>query len=408
MANASGEMKETIYLTRTGLLEPLGQSQVFAYLRGLSQTYKITLITHDKEDDLNDQVLVDRAKDECAQLGITWLPQPAILKPRYIAPLWAMLKMFWLVLSLTKKRDIGLIHARSYLPAAVAWVVWRLRGTPFVFDMRALWPEELIASGRLKRDMPLHKLIVCIERICLRDAAAVVSLTHAAVGHLKRVYPSELGDKQIVVIPTCADLERFNLPIHKGDCKVIGCLGSVLTGWFNLDWLSNFMSVVARQDASIHFEITTKDDGQSVKKRLTLPVDIVNRVNVASSPSNRVQEVLHGQFASVMFFTQGLSKLGSSPTRMGEILGCGLPVVANNGVGDVAKVIQEFNVGVLVNSASNEDMLLAWNQLQVLLQDPGLAARCRRAAESVFSLKQGTQSYFQLYKTILENKWAHV
>jgi len=38
----------TLYLTRNGLLEPLGQSQVIAYLRGLSQNYKITLITYEK------------------------------------------------------------------------------------------------------------------------------------------------------------------------------------------------------------------------------------------------------------------------------------------------------------------------------------------------------------------------
>jgi len=38
----------TLYLIRDGQLEPLGQSQVMAYLRGLSRDYKITLITYKK------------------------------------------------------------------------------------------------------------------------------------------------------------------------------------------------------------------------------------------------------------------------------------------------------------------------------------------------------------------------
>ena len=47
-------MTPTLYLTRNGLLEPLGQSQVLAYLRGLSRDYQITLITYEKDDDRAD------------------------------------------------------------------------------------------------------------------------------------------------------------------------------------------------------------------------------------------------------------------------------------------------------------------------------------------------------------------
>lgn len=38
-------MSNTLYFTRNGLLEPLGQSQVFAYLRGLSRNHTIMPIT---------------------------------------------------------------------------------------------------------------------------------------------------------------------------------------------------------------------------------------------------------------------------------------------------------------------------------------------------------------------------
>ena len=44
-------MANTLYLTRNGLLEPLGQSQVFAYLRGLAPEHDVTLITREKLED---------------------------------------------------------------------------------------------------------------------------------------------------------------------------------------------------------------------------------------------------------------------------------------------------------------------------------------------------------------------
>jgi glycosyltransferase involved in cell wall biosynthesis len=104
-----------------------------------------------------------------------------------------------------------------------------------------------------------------------------------------------------------------------------------------------------------------------------------------------------------MFFAQGLSKLGSSPTRMGEILGCGLPVIANSGVGDVARIIERYRVGVLVSEGTQAAMRVALDELAVLQQDPELAQRCRTAAEEVFSLQSGTEAYQALYQKILDS-----
>jgi len=102
-----------------------------------------------------------------------------------------------------------------------------------------------------------------------------------------------------------------------------------------------------------------------------------------------------------MFFTQGISKLGSSPTRMGEILGCGLPVVANSGVGDVARIIDKYRVGVLVTEGSQNAMSRALIELDQLRMDPELPERCRQAAEEGFSLESGTKAYKNLYRDIL-------
>lgn len=106
-----------------------------------------------------------------------------------------------------------------------------------------------------------------------------------------------------------------------------------------------------------------------------------------------------------MFYAGGeVSELGRSPTRMGEILGCGLPVVANDGVGDVARIIRDYNVGVIAAGSSASDMEKAWDDLQCLLSDPDLPIRCRRAAEEVFSLKAGTAAYSRLYAAISERR----
>ena len=395
-------MKPTLYLTRNGLLEPLGQSQVFSYLRGLSRDYRVTLITYEKDTDWADKAFVDKMKRECESLGIRWLPQRFRPHPKVVAPALSMIRMVWLTHREVKTQNMQLIHARSYIPAAVAMLVGRWDGVPFIFDMRALWPEELITAGRLKRGSLLHRAIVATERACLRSAAGVVSLTNAAVEHLRRVYPVELAGQRISVISTCADLEKFTLSEGKNEQIEIGCLGTVLSGWFKLDWLTNFLAVVTERAPEAKIMLTTRDDPERVRAAFKGQQGILDRLEVASRAPDQVPAVLQHQTASVMFFTHGLSKLGSSPTRMGEILGCGLPVVCNGGVGDVAEIIRKYRVGVLVEGASKKHMNAAWDELVALLEEPDLAARCRRAAEEVFSLSAGTKAYRALYSNILD------
>jgi len=399
-------MTPTLYLTRNGLLEPLGQSQVLAYLRGLSREYRITLITYEKDEDRADAARMIAMRVECDRFGIRWLPQRFRHRPKVIAPVLSMLRMIWLVLREVRGQGVRLIHARSYIPAAVALIVSRLTGVPFIFDMRALWPEELITAGRLPRGSVLHHAIVAAERGCLRRAGAVVSLTHAAVVHLNRVYPDEMAGQRVAVIPTCADLDRFVPADQTPPRRVIGCLGTVLSGWFRLDWLASFLSVAAARDPDAVFELTTMDDPARVLAALDPDRRLGERLWILPSAPEDVHRVLQGQTASVMFFTDGLSKLGSSPTRMAEILGCGVPVVANDGVGDVARIIRDYRVGVLAQGPDHNAMTTAWSELLDLLEDPDLELRCRTAAKEVFSLESGTGAYARLYHQLTDR--AHL
>lgn len=395
-------MTPTLYITRNGLLEPLGQSQVLAYLKGLSQDYQITLITFEKIEDAADIQAMAAAKADCEAYGIDWRPKIFRRRPRFFAPAWSIFEMFWSAYKATRAGEAQLIHARSYLPAAAAWAIFRLTGTPFIFDMRALWPEELITAGRLRRGSNMHKVLVGLERRCLRDAAIVVSLTEAATHYLKQQYPKELADQDIAIIPTCTNLERFKLPSEPPSARIYGCIGTVLSGWFRLDWLAAFYLQVAACDHDSLFEVVTRDSKDAVRSALDPDGILGDRLAIYPLPSDRVQEALQKQSASAMFYAGGeTSELGRSPTRMAEVLGCGVPVVANEGIGDVADIILQFNVGVIVEDASKKGMMAAFDKLRMLRSDPDLPFRCRRAAEEIFSLKAGTEAYCKIYSEIL-------
>ena len=397
-------MKQVLYLTRNGLLEPLGQSQIFPYLRGLSRDYRLTLISFEKPVDAADRSAMHRARVQCAELGLRWIPLRFRLKPRPWAPALAIPQLALVALWQWRRRPRPeLVHARSYVPAAIALLLHRLTGVPFIFDMRALWPEELITAGHLRRGSLLHRALLRLERRCLQEASAVVSLTQAAVGYLQKRYPRELAGQRIAVIPTCADLQRFQ-PAAPAPAAplVIGCIGTVLSGWFLIAWLRAFFEAIARVDPTARFELISRDAPGAILAALQPSSAWGDRLFIQSAAPAEMPAIVLRHTASVMFFTGGLSKLGSSPTRMAEVLGCGRPVVANPGVGDVEQVVRQNRVGVLARGSSAAEMDACVVELLALLQDPDLAKRCRDTAETLFSLESGTAAYRQLYDEILD------
>ena len=103
---------------------------------------------------------------------------------------------------------------------------------------------------------------------------------------------------------------------------------------------------------------------------------------------------------SVFFFTANISKLGSAPTRMAEILGTGIPVLTNSGVGDVDKIVIENKVGELLNSDNEVDIKKACDNFIRLLKQDDIAKRCRATAEKLFSLDVGVVNYKSIYNKI--------
>ncbi len=392
-----------LYLTRNGLLEPLGQSQILPYLSGLSSDYSITLISFEKSVDHGDDLAMQQMHKLCSNQGICWIPLRFRSQPRPWAPAFALPQLALMALWQWRRRSPPqLVHARSYVPAVIALLLHRLTAVPFIFDMRALWPEELITAGHLQRGSKLHCSLLWLERRCLQESSAVVSLTQAAVGYLRNRYPRELSSQRIPVIPTCADLKRFQLTKQSPAATlVIGCIGTVLSGWFLIDWLRAFFKAVAHADPTARFELISRDAPGAILAALHPGPVWADRLQIKSAAPAEMPAIVQKHTASVMFFTGGFSKLGSSPTRMAEVLACGRPVVANPGVGDVDQVVRQNRVGVLARGSSSAEMDDCVAELLDLLQDPHLANRCRRTAEQLFSLESGTAAYSQLYAQIL-------
>src|SRR5581483_9432837 len=110
----------------------------------------------------------------------------------------------------------AIVHARSYVSSLVALGCRGASDAKFIFDMRGFWVDEKIEAGHWRRAGRLVRLARYWERRFLDQADAIVSLTESGVDALPSLGYRAARRVPVVVIPTCADLERFR-PGSKDD-----------------------------------------------------------------------------------------------------------------------------------------------------------------------------------------------
>ena len=174
-----------LYLAYDGMLEPLGQSQVLAYLERLAAERPIHLLSFEKAEDWRDEAARQALAARIDAAGIHWHPRRYHKRPSALATAWDIgvgtASGLWLCL----RHRVGIVHARSYVPAVMALVLQKLTGAKFVFDMRGFWADERVDGGLWPRDGRMYKVAKWFERRFLLNADHVVSLTHAAVAEMQ-------------------------------------------------------------------------------------------------------------------------------------------------------------------------------------------------------------------------------
>ena len=85
-----------------------------------------------------------------------------------------------------------------------AWMLARLKGVPFLFEVRDLWPTFAIAVGVLKNPL-LIGMSLWLERFLYRHADRIMVNSPGYVAHV-----TERGGRQVKLVPNGADPDMFD------------------------------------------------------------------------------------------------------------------------------------------------------------------------------------------------------
>lgn len=393
-------MKRVLYITYDGLTDPLGRTQVLPYVAGLAKRgWPISVVSFEKPE----IPAADRAQvgEELARANVEWIPLRYHKTPT--VPATAM-DIGMGVLSGVARRLVGsplaFVHARSYVAATMALALKRLVHAPLLFDIRGFWADGKVEGGEWGPGR-LYRATKKMEGVLFGASDAVVSLTHAAKRTLEG-WPSVGGrGVPIEVIPTCADLEAFRGVASRARSKplTIGYVGS-MSGRYLIDETVLVFAEIRRQvpDAKL-FVMTPREHDPlwAALSRHGVPRDCVSVEKVAARdmPSR-----LGTVDATICLIKPGFASIASCPTKFGESLAAGAPVLVNPGIGDCAEIVSREGVGVV--STLDEDRLRASAAELVakVAEGEAMRARCFEVAEKLLSLDRGVEAYDQLYRRL--------
>jgi len=402
--------RAALYICYYHITDPLVDSQVVAYLRELAaRGIEIHLLTFEKQRLSPEQRESIRTRLEVE--GIRWHHLRYHQRPSLPATLYDALVGTVTSAGICRRHGIRFIHARSHVPALMALLLKRFLGCRFLFDLRGLMAEEYLDAGRWTASDIKFRLTKRMERVFLREADALVMLTHRIKADLSASEPVlQSRNGSIQVIPCCVDISRFAVTDQERDAyrkergwvdrKVVVYLGKVGT-WYRPDAMSGFFSAVRARDPRAFFQVLTQDDPAPMLRALAdAGVDAADFDLRYCAPSG-LPLILSAADASISFRAGESSKRAASPTKVGECLAAGLPVVTNSGIGDCDEMLGGGRMGVVLTEFTEAEYQRGARALLELLDDPHVRERCRSYAADSLSLRTvGAVRYAGVYESI--------
>lgn len=409
-----GKLKEVLYLSYDGMTDPLGQSQVLPYIIGLSKEgYRFTIISFEKKEKFEESQTEIRKL--LSENNIIWHPLSYTKWPPIFSTVFDLLRLRNKTASLHKKRKFVIVHCRSYITALVGQWMKQKFHIKLVFDMRGFWADERVDGNIWKLSNPVFKVVYQFfkrkEKQFLEQADYTICLTHAAKKEIESWELVNRTKMPIAVIPCCVDMNLFNLQnttttalemlrtrlnLSKND-YVLSYLGSLGT-WYMLDEMLDFFKELLSQKPLAKFLFITGDNPELIQQaaiKKSIPTD---SVVIVKSPRSEVPLHLSLSDSCIFFIKPSYSKMASSPTKQGEIMALGLPVVCNAGVGDTDYVVRKYDSGFVVQDFTIASYI---TQIEQMLSEELNKEKIIQGATDFYSLQNGIKSYQAVYEKVM-------
>ena len=269
---------------------------------------------------------------------------------------------FWLSSSLRgipiPRPDAVIASSPPLTVGLTGWWLSLIKRTPFIFDIRDLWPESITDLVPMTNGSTMVRILGGMSRFLYDRADQLVVTSHSAKHKL--IEDRQVEPERITVIPNGVETEQFG-PIDNAVAikEGLGLGGKFLVSFIGTIGLAQDVDLVIRSAARlmpslkpIHFLFV----GEGPRKSQAM--DAVARLglsNVTFLPGQKRDEIPGLiQASDICLVTLRKAPVNDTviPVRMLEFMSCGRPVLLSAG-GEAGRIVNAAGAGMVTEQGSD-------------------------------------------------------
>ncbi len=254
-----------------------------------------------------------------------------------------------------------LIIARSYPAALLACWAKKILKIPYLFDLRGMYPEEAVNADRYDVNSPDYQFWKELEKKIIVSSRACVVVSQPFVEHVLDIDPGA----RVKFIPCCVDSGKIRPP-DKGKTKAkyglddrfvllhLGSFGTLGDRGLAGKYLLRFKKV--RPDAILIVASGTPAFGPAIERALLEEGLGPDDFRIYHPAGPELADMMAMGDAGLILERKVANTKVCLSVKLGEYLAAGMPVICTPHVEGVARLIEKYRCGIVVDPDQDEPM----------------------------------------------------
>jgi len=269
----------------------------------------------------------------------------------------------------------------QFFTACAAWVVSLLWWRPFVFELRDLWPDSIIAVGAM-RETAAIRLLRKLEYFLYRRADRIVSVTHS----FKNVLAGNgIPPDKIAVVPNGVDLDSYRPGAKPQELeRKLGLEGKFVAAYVGTIGMAHGLGAVLdaaarlRMRTDIRFLLVGTGAEQAALAMRCNDERLDNVIFAGAVSKTEVREYWRLCDVALVLLRDSELFVHVIPSKMFEAMGTERPIVL--GVrGESRGILEAAQAGIPITPESSEELADA---ITLLAGDSALRNRLGKSGRS--------------------------
>ncbi|MFN0124191.1 MAG: glycosyltransferase family 4 protein [Blastocatellia bacterium] len=277
---------------------------------------------------------------------------------------------------MTKKPDVVVGTSPQFFCAVSGYLLSALKRTPFVFEVRDIWPLSAIELGALKNPLIIRALET-IEMFLYRRAALIVIVAESTRPYL---IAKGIAPEKIVLIPNGIDaryLESAAKADPAGIREELGLRDKFIVSYIGTHGMSHALDTVLKaaellkDETRACFLFVGEGAEKDRLRQMAGAMKLENVIFLAEQPREKLTAFYRASDVSLVPLRRLDVFKKVLPSKMFELMGTGAPIICSV-EGEAAALLQRAGAGVCIEPENADALATA---IRDMMDDPAKRRR---------------------------------